>query len=310
MKNNLSIRILTILIYLLINKASYGAESFTFLVTEINVLENGNKIIGSNRGIIKSDSNIFIEADEFEYDKIKNILKTNGNVKIENILNKDIIFSDEAIYSKYEEKITTNGNSKFLNNNLIIEADNFSYQKKNKIINAKKNVRIIDRVNNSIVHANNVTYNKNKELIYSKGPTHAIIDEKYNLTSFDIELDRNNQILKSKYKTKIITKKNEEYNFKKFIYEFKNEILKAEDVNIISDNSKPLGNQNNLKFSSGIFDLKNQSFVAGKTLVLFRTTTSPSSKKSIISLNKICSIVCSFLFNNINLLSSLSSDGY
>ena len=268
MKNNICIKIITILIYLLINNVSYGAESFTFLVTEINVLENGNKIIGSNRGIIKSDNNIVIEADKFEYDKIKNILKTNGNVKIENILNKDIIFSDEAIYSKYEEKITTNGNSKFLNINLIIEADIFSYQKKNKIINAQKNVRIIDKVNNSIVHANNVTYNKNKELIYSKGITHAIINEKYNLNSFDVVLDRNNKILKSKYKTKIITTKNEEYNFKKFIYQFKDEILKAEDVNIISENSKPLGNQNNLKFSSGIFDLKNQSFIAGKTMIL------------------------------------------
>ena len=56
MKNNLFFKILIILFFLFINKISHSAESFTFTVTEIEVLDNGNKIIGTNRGIIKSNN--------------------------------------------------------------------------------------------------------------------------------------------------------------------------------------------------------------------------------------------------------------
>ena len=43
-------------------------------MTEIEILDGGNKIIGKNRGTISTTNGINIEADEFEFDKIKNIL--------------------------------------------------------------------------------------------------------------------------------------------------------------------------------------------------------------------------------------------
>ena len=46
-------------------------EQFTFDVTKIEITENGNKIIGTDRGLIKSNNGIFIEADNFEYNKKK-----------------------------------------------------------------------------------------------------------------------------------------------------------------------------------------------------------------------------------------------
>ena len=58
-------------------------EQFTFDVTKIEISENGNKIIGIDRGLIKSNNGIFIEADNFEYNK-KNLLQVNGNVIINN----------------------------------------------------------------------------------------------------------------------------------------------------------------------------------------------------------------------------------
>ncbi len=50
---------------------AFANDQFTFDVSKIEISENGNKIIGTNRGLITSNSGIIIEADEFEYNKKK-----------------------------------------------------------------------------------------------------------------------------------------------------------------------------------------------------------------------------------------------
>ena len=65
----------------LIEKA-YSAEQFNFNVTEIEILEDGNLFKGIKRGTISSDAGIIINADYFEYNKLLNQLKAQGNVKI------------------------------------------------------------------------------------------------------------------------------------------------------------------------------------------------------------------------------------
>ena len=51
---------LTILFSLLISKV-YSDVQFNFDVTEIEILDNGNKIIGKKRGTINSNNGITIE---------------------------------------------------------------------------------------------------------------------------------------------------------------------------------------------------------------------------------------------------------
>ena len=66
-----------ITIVILLNLIIFSAKSddqINFDVTEIEILDGGNKIIGKNRGIITTNDGITIEADEFEFDKIKNVL--------------------------------------------------------------------------------------------------------------------------------------------------------------------------------------------------------------------------------------------
>ena len=60
----------------------YSNDQISFDVSEIEILDGGNKIIGKNRGTITTNNGIIIEADEFEFDKIKNILKAKGNIKL------------------------------------------------------------------------------------------------------------------------------------------------------------------------------------------------------------------------------------
>ena len=48
----------------------------------------GNIIVGKNRGIITTDEGITIEADQFEFNKFKNILQAKGNIIIKDQINK------------------------------------------------------------------------------------------------------------------------------------------------------------------------------------------------------------------------------
>ena len=64
-------RIILISIFCLITFFANSNEQFSFDVTEIEILDGGNKIIGKNRGTISTTNGINIEADEFEFDKIK-----------------------------------------------------------------------------------------------------------------------------------------------------------------------------------------------------------------------------------------------
>ena len=71
--------ILFLFIYLVSSNVS--AEQFNFDVTELEILENGNKFIGSERGKITTKDGIYIEADRFEFIKNQNLLNASGSVK-------------------------------------------------------------------------------------------------------------------------------------------------------------------------------------------------------------------------------------
>ena len=79
---------------------AFGVEQFNFDVTEITILENGNKFIGTNRGKITTNEGIEIEADRFEYIKDINLLNASGNVKVIDNLNNYLIYSKNLIYKK------------------------------------------------------------------------------------------------------------------------------------------------------------------------------------------------------------------
>ena len=69
------------------------------------ITDNGNKFKGTNKGIIKTNDGIVIDADEFEYDKILNILNAKGNVKIKDNLKDITISANEITYNKNDEQI-------------------------------------------------------------------------------------------------------------------------------------------------------------------------------------------------------------
>ena len=113
----------------LFTKITVASEIFNFDVTEVEIKENGNKIIGKSGGIARSEDGTLIKAENFDYDKNKNILISSGNVEIVDKNNSLIIYSDKIIYYKEKELVFSYNNSKAISNNTIIIADNFKYSK-------------------------------------------------------------------------------------------------------------------------------------------------------------------------------------
>ena len=104
MKNNIKVLIFVFLILILNLRNLYSAEEFNFDVTEIEILNEGNLINGLKRGTATTNEGLKITADEFEYDKILNILKATGNVELKDNLNDYIIFSEKITYLKGQGK--------------------------------------------------------------------------------------------------------------------------------------------------------------------------------------------------------------
>ena len=112
MINKLKSVIILSILSLFVSHLVIASEQFNFNISEINILEDGNKIIGSKRGKITTNDGVIINADSFVYNKIKNTLLANGNVEVIDEINDYKILSEEINYNKKEEIIYTKGNTK------------------------------------------------------------------------------------------------------------------------------------------------------------------------------------------------------
>ena len=159
MKNKMY-KLILISVFCLIAFIANSEEQFNFDVTEIEITENGNKFKGKKKGKIISNDGVVIDADEFEYDKKLNILNASGNVKVNDTINKYLIFSEKITYDKEKGVIFTKENSKAvsLKDNITISAKNFEYYKSKNIIVADTNAVVDDGDKNYILTSDNIKY--------------------------------------------------------------------------------------------------------------------------------------------------------
>ena len=242
------------------------AEQFNFDVTEIEILDNGNFYKGLKRGTITSDKGIIIQANTFTYNKLTNIINVNGNVQIEDKINKYVIYSDEAIYKKNEEIINTIGNSKAIDQeNRVITANKFTYNKSNNTIAAEGNAQIENIIEDYILNSEKLTYFKNDEKIITTGNTEALINSKYDIKSNDVTLLLNQNKLISKKKSVIRDGNDQVYYLDEFLLFTKKKILKGKNILTITNFNLPKSDK--FYFSEGIFDLNNKKFAAKDTKI-------------------------------------------
>ena len=140
MRNKLTRLIFILFINLFISSYSIS-EEINFEANSIELIDKDRRIIAKKNIKIFNDKET-IYADEMDYDKMKQIIKAKGNIRIENSDQNIQILGDELTYFKKLEKIILNKNVKI------------NYYKKvsfntNKIIYIKdKEQIIIDSVSN------------------------------------------------------------------------------------------------------------------------------------------------------------------
>ena len=233
MKNNFIIIILILLFNFTIIPFSISYEQFNFDVTEVEIKDEGNRFIGKKKGTATSDNGMLINADKFDYDKITNILKVNGNIEFIDTKKQIKIYSDSGTYLKQEEKIFTEGNSKAIDKDgTTITAHKFNYDKNLNIVIATGNVKIVDTKRDYIIFAKKITYFRNEEKIITEGKTKAIIESKYIFNSKNVLFLKNEMQLSSSNYSTIKDGTQTVYELEKFKYLVTDKILKGKNVDI------------------------------------------------------------------------------
>ena len=265
MRNKLKNYILVFFCFFLLSKNVYANEPFIFNVTEIKILEDGNKIYGYKGGTATSEDGSTITAENFFYNKLTNVLETSGNVRYLDKIKNIIITSDKAIYLKNEEKIFTIGNSKAVNVNNTITAVSLEYDKIKNIFEAKKNAVVNDFEKEATIYADEIKYLKNDEKILTIGKARALIENKYKFNSEDVSYYRNLGDLISQKKSSIEDDSGNIYKLKNFTYNINTEVLKGKEVEVLAKVEENKIDQ--YYFSEGFFNFKDKSHLAKETKI-------------------------------------------
>ena len=157
---------------------AFSDDQINFDVSEIEILDEGNRIIGKKRGTITTNDGITIEADEFDFDKIKNILNAKGNIKIEDLNNDFSFFGQNIFYDKNLEKIFIGGKSEALvESSYKFQTNNITILRNEMIISSDVGGIIFDNVNQIRYEIGKFSYSLKDKIL--KGEK-IFINTKYN----------------------------------------------------------------------------------------------------------------------------------
>tara|TARA_Y100000768_G_scaffold283413_1_gene218059 strand:- start:3254 stop:6148 length:2895 start_codon:yes stop_codon:yes gene_type:complete len=325
MKNKTKILLLTLIIFFINFNFSFSNEIFNFDVTEIEIKEKGNRVLGKDGGKAKSldgttitannfdydklkniliatenvkiydpkknviiysdeityfknneiiitngnskaiDKEVEIDAKNFEYNKLKNTIYAQGDVKINNKKDKYLIYSDEITYNKFKGTILTKSNSKAISDNITIDADIFKYDERNNILIAEGKVKVDDKIEDYKLEAEYLTYNKNFNKIFTEGKTYALIENKYEFKSKNVFLNRNKKELKSNNYSTIKDDEGNFYRLSKFLYFYEKKFLKGNDIEV--DTNYKSEKNDKLYFKDAFINFSDNSFIAKDTKI-------------------------------------------
>ena len=265
MKNNFFL-FFVLIFYISFSSSSLSGEQFSFDVTEVEIKEDGNIFIGKKNGTATTDDGAIISAKNFNYDKRSNILIATGNTRIIDKKKNIDIYSDKITYYKNQEIVFTEGKSKAITDETIIIGKKFKYNKILNILNAYDNVEVEGVIEDYTILSNEITYFKNKEKIFSSGKTNGIIQSKYTFESKDVWLDRSLMELSSSNESTILDDNDNYYKLSKFRYFYNKELLKGENVNVITNYLKE--KSDNFFFTDTFIDFNKNSFISKDTEIL------------------------------------------
>ena len=183
MKNKILLILTLFSINFFLIEFSNAQDQFSFDVSEIEVLENGNKIIGSKRGKISTGNGIIIEADNFTYKKIENVLNANGNVIIDDTINDYKIYSNNIKYEKNKEELFSKGKTKSeISSRFILNSSDVIFLINKKILSSNKNTSLLDNNEQTYLELKKFSFSFENELL--KGEK-VLVNLDYNLPQND-----------------------------------------------------------------------------------------------------------------------------
>ncbi len=179
MKNNLNIVKTLLIFYFCFFQFNYlFAKDLNFKASEILTYEEGNLIIGNKNAEAKIDGELEIFANKFTYDRSKNTLMAEGNVKAIDLINKIKIKSNKIFYNKIQGKIISYGKTNFLiNEKYEINSEDVNFLLNDAIIFSNKSTKFKDDENNDIL-LSTFKYSNKTEII--KGTNIKLIDKENN----------------------------------------------------------------------------------------------------------------------------------
>ena len=167
-----------VLVFTLCNLSQVLGEEFIFEISDLEITENGNIYKGNNRGTIRTDSQLKLISDNFEYLKKINRLEANGNVQLFDLNNNITINAQQIFYLKNEEKIFTVGKTLIkISNKYDIEGFDLTLFKNKMILSSKKIAIITDSESNSY-KLEEFQYSIDKEILKGKNITVITNDKK------------------------------------------------------------------------------------------------------------------------------------
>jgi len=268
MKNKF-IEIILILLLSVIYTSKVISEDFIFNISELEITENGNVYNGINGGKVTTDNGIEVTADNFKYNKLTSLLEARGNAVLYDLIKDVTIKSEQVFYLKNKELAYTVGKSSAVSGKEIeLNSNEFlKYNKLDSILEAKGDVKIVDKIKNIIVESEQAFYFKNEDKFFTKGKTKVNIENKYFIDTKDLILLRKKMLLSSEYKTQIIDTFDNFYKLKNFLYLIDEKILKGNNVEVITNYLK--SNSDKYFFNTGFFNFKNQEFLVKDVKIKF-----------------------------------------
>ena len=167
-----------VLVFALYNFNQVLGEEFIFEVSDLEITENGNVYKVNNRGTIRTDNQLKLISNNFEYLKKINRLEANGAVQLFDLNNNITINAQQIFYLKDEEKIFTVGKTLIkISNKYDIEGFDLTFFKDKMILSSKKNAIITDSESN-IYKLEQFQYSINQEILKGKNITSITNDKK------------------------------------------------------------------------------------------------------------------------------------
>ena len=152
MKSNFYIiKFFIIFFYCFLQLNHVFSKDLNFKASEIITYEEGNLVIGKKEAEAKIDGELEIYADKFTYNRDKETLVAEGNVKAVDIINKIDIQSNKIFYDKTQDKIVSFGKTNFVVNKIYtIYSEDVNFLLNENIIFSDKPTELKDNENNYI----------------------------------------------------------------------------------------------------------------------------------------------------------------